>query len=46
MGTNSEQAWPGDGEGPVRAVRVSPFYIDICAVTTRILRSLSPLQAT
>lgn len=35
MGTDSAQAWPADGEGPVRAVRLNPFYIDICAVTNR-----------
>ncbi len=33
MGTDSPLAWPGDGEGPVRAVGVAPFYIDICAVS-------------
>ncbi|MEX0885588.1 MAG: formylglycine-generating enzyme family protein [Phycisphaeraceae bacterium] len=33
MGTDSDEAWPSDGEGPVRPVEVSPFYIDACAVT-------------
>ena len=35
MGTASPLAWPGDGEGPVRAVRVSPFYMDVGAVSNR-----------
>jgi hypothetical protein len=25
-----------DGEGPVRAVRLNPFYIDVCAVTKQL----------
>jgi formylglycine-generating enzyme required for sulfatase activity len=33
MGTDSEQAFPNDGEGPVRQVQVDPFYIDRYAVT-------------
>lgn len=33
MGTDSEVAWPGDGEGPVREIRLRPFWIDVCAVT-------------
>ena len=33
MGTDSDEAWVEDGEGPVREVTVSPFYIDACAVT-------------
>jgi formylglycine-generating enzyme len=35
MGTDSSEAWVQDGEGPVREVTVSPFLIDICAVTNR-----------
>lgn len=27
--------YPADGEGPVREVTLSPFYIDVCAVTNR-----------
>jgi formylglycine-generating enzyme required for sulfatase activity len=34
MGTDSEQAFPRDGEGPVRTVRLDPFWIDRYAVTT------------
>lgn len=34
MGTDSEQAFPYDGEGPVRQVRLDPFFIDRHAVTT------------
>ncbi|MFG2562869.1 formylglycine-generating enzyme family protein [Streptomyces sp. NPDC048496] len=33
MGTRDTEANPGDGEGPVRTVRLSPFLMDICAVT-------------
>ena len=33
MGNDDEQARVEDGEGPVREVFVSPFAIDICAVT-------------
>jgi sulfatase modifying factor 1 len=34
MGSADEFAYPGDGEGPVRRVRVDPFWIDACAVST------------
>ena len=33
MGTDSKEAFPADGEGPVRSVTVKPFYIDACCVT-------------
>ena len=33
MGTDSSQAIPGDGEGPVRPVDVAPFAIDTSPVT-------------
>ncbi|MFW6060814.1 MAG: formylglycine-generating enzyme family protein [Phycisphaeraceae bacterium] len=33
MGTDSDQRWEADGEGPVREVTVDPFYIDACAVS-------------
>lgn len=33
MGTNSNEGFPTDGEGPVRKVKVNPFYIDPCTVT-------------
>ena len=33
MGTDSEEGFPADGEGPVREVFVDPFYIDIYPVT-------------
>lgn len=33
MGTDSPQAWVQDGEGPVREITLSPFWIDECAVT-------------
>jgi formylglycine-generating enzyme len=33
MGSESPDAFPADGEGPVRTVRVAPFYMDACAVT-------------
>ena len=33
MGTESEEAFPQDGEGPVRKIQLDGFYIDKCAVT-------------
>lgn len=33
MGTNSNEGFPADGEGPIRKVKVAPFYIDACTVT-------------
>lgn len=33
MGTDDREGFPADGEGPVRRVRVDPFFIDSCAVT-------------
>ena len=33
MGTDDLDGFPGDGEGPVRAVVLRPFYIDRCAVS-------------
>lgn len=33
MGTDSDERWEADGEGPVREVTVKQFYIDACAVT-------------
>jgi formylglycine-generating enzyme required for sulfatase activity len=33
MGSEDRFAYPGDGEGPVRPVRVDRFSIDTCAVT-------------
>jgi len=33
MGNESEDAFPNDGEGPVRPVTLKPFFIDICCVT-------------
>ena len=33
MGTDDTAGFPADGEGPVRRVRVKPFYIDVCAVS-------------
>jgi formylglycine-generating enzyme len=35
MGTESTEAFPADGEGPVREVTVSPFYIDAYPVSNR-----------
>ena len=35
MGGDDPDAFPDDGEGPVRAVTVSPFLIDATAVTNR-----------
>ena len=33
MGSDADQAWPEDGEGPVRNVSVRPFLLDRYAVT-------------
>lgn len=33
MGTDDKEGFPADGEGPVRRVRLRPFYIDAHAVT-------------
>lgn len=33
MGTDSDEGFPEDGEGPVRKVNVDPFYIDKTTVT-------------
>ncbi len=33
MGTDYAQGFPADGEGPIREIAVSPFWIDACAVT-------------
>ena len=33
MGTDSDERWESDGEGPVRQVTVDPFYIDATTVT-------------
>ena len=38
MGTDSEEGFPQDGEGPVRAVTVRPFSIDRTNVTNRLFR--------
>src|SRR5687767_9383847 len=34
MGTESTEAFPADGEGPVREVILDPFYMDANPVTT------------
>ena len=33
MGTEDRNGFPADGEGPVRAVMLDPFFIDRCAVS-------------
>jgi formylglycine-generating enzyme len=38
MGTEDPQAFATDGEGPVRSVRVSPFWIDRHPVTNELFR--------
>ncbi|UOQ49307.1 formylglycine-generating enzyme family protein [Gracilibacillus caseinilyticus] len=35
MGTNDEDGFKADGEGPVQEVSVAPFYLDIHTVTNR-----------
>lgn len=38
MGTDTDEGFPEDGEGPVRKVEVAPFYIDTYPVTNRQFR--------
>jgi sulfatase modifying factor 1 len=33
MGTDDEEGFPADGEGPIRKVKLAPFYIDPCTVS-------------
>lgn len=33
MGTDGDEGFPEDGEGPMREVTVDPFYLDACAIT-------------
>jgi sulfatase modifying factor 1 len=33
MGSEEAEAWPEDGEGPVREVQLAPFYLDRTVVT-------------
>nr|WP_245645089.1 formylglycine-generating enzyme family protein [Peribacillus loiseleuriae] len=33
MGTDSIEGFPADGEGPVRKIKLDPFYIDSCTVS-------------
>jgi formylglycine-generating enzyme required for sulfatase activity len=35
MGTDDNEGFPKDGEGSVREITLSPFYIDPCTVTNR-----------
>lgn len=35
MGTEDQEGFPADGEGPIREVRVNPFYIDATTVTNK-----------
>ncbi len=35
MGTNDEEGFPADGEGPIREVSIAPFNIDETTVTNR-----------
>ena len=35
MGADDDQGFPDDGEGPVRAVRLAPFRIDVHAVSNQ-----------
>ena len=35
MGTESSEGFAEDGEGPIRAVTLDPFYIDQTQVTNR-----------
>ena len=39
MGTNYQEGFPGDGEGPIRPVTLSPFGIDRVPVTNDVFHS-------
>jgi formylglycine-generating enzyme required for sulfatase activity len=41
MGTEIADGFPADGEGPVREVRVDPFYLDIYPVSNREFRKFA-----
>jgi sulfatase modifying factor 1 len=41
MGSVAKEAWPADGEGPVRAVNIPPFWVDQCAVSVRQFREFA-----
>jgi formylglycine-generating enzyme required for sulfatase activity len=41
MGTETDEGFPADGEGPVREVRLDPFYIDIYPVSNREFRKFA-----
>ncbi|MGW1116752.1 SUMF1/EgtB/PvdO family nonheme iron enzyme [Streptomyces tanashiensis] len=45
-GTDDTEGFPSEGEGPVRSVRLKPFLIDVCAVTTTPSRGSSTTQGT
>lgn len=44
MGTDSDEGFPQDGEGPVREVTLRPFLIDRATVTNRLFRQF--MEAT
>ena len=41
MGTESSEANPLDGEGPVRMVTLDPFYIDTYPITNAVSEGLN-----
>jgi formylglycine-generating enzyme required for sulfatase activity len=41
MGAETDEGFPADGEGPVREVRLDPFYIDIYPVSNREFRKFA-----
>jgi formylglycine-generating enzyme required for sulfatase activity len=41
MGTETAEGFPADGEGPVREVRLDPFYIDVHPVSNRDFRAFA-----
>ncbi len=44
MGTDTDEGFPSDGEGPVREVTLAPFYMDVHPVTNRRFREF--IEAT
>ena len=39
MGTDNAEAFPQDGEGPVREVQLNPFWMDVAPVTNELFAS-------
>ena len=45
MGTDSPEGFPADGEGPIRKIRLNPFYMDTHAVSNEAFREFAAATA-